>query len=678
MAMLPLENKPLAIKWAHDTSARRKEKVTSCLTLFSIIAITLYDYGGVAFMLYTQIIMASCLMVMKGHYSTYIAASLIGLSLGMMASLTERYLFSKPLPDKPIATEITATISSYERQSSGRLRLWLINIEDKSHHLTLNSTDKIRIIYDSPTPPPIHIGDRFNGHIQLFPLSPPLFPDWPDYARKSWREGIVATGYATRASITSQNQPQSFIFNLRSKIATAIEHDLNPASATLAKALLIGQRDYSDKDIYDSFRLSGLAHLLAISGLHMGLFCFGVYATFRVFMALHPKSAQYFPPHKLAAYIALAAGFFYLMLAGHPISAIRAYLMASLILIAALIDRRTVTLRNLNLVALIFVICIPSAIYQPAFQLSFAATYGIVMFHDAMSSRQIFTSHKWVRAIAYIIITSLIAVLSTFLFSAYHFGITTLWGVAANIIAIPFTAMIVMPAGVVYLLSLIIGLNAILAPIFDFVLSALISFAGIISNLPYAGIIIKMPPSYFLILFAIWIGGFYYASAKIRTALISLSFCLAITWIVTPRPIAAIDISHGTIRFAYFDNGTLIHNRRMSDYWHNNYQKLFGEIKEVRAVACRKTCYFTTSDDIFVHIKSSTKRLTLCSANNRAQTVKTVKDCRSTQTHQLPDSKGFTTIYKHRRPYHNRATPELTIKPPTKSHHKWHPDKAAN
>ena len=162
MAMLPLENKPLAIKWAHDTSARRKEKITSCLTLFSIIAITLYDYGGVEFMLLTQIIMASCLMVIKSHYRTYIAASLIGLSLGMMASLTERYLFSKPLPDKPIATEITATISSYERQSSGRLRLWLINIEDKSHHLTLNSTDKIRIIYDSPTPPPIHIGDRFN------------------------------------------------------------------------------------------------------------------------------------------------------------------------------------------------------------------------------------------------------------------------------------------------------------------------------------------------------------------------------------------------------------------------------------------------------------------------------------------------------------------------------------
>lgn len=676
--MLPLENKPLAIKWAHDTSARRKEKITSCLTLFSIIAITLYDYGGVAFMLYTQIIMATCLMVMKGHYRIYIAASLIGLSLGMMASLTERHLFSKPLPDKPIATEITATISSYERQSSGRLRLWLINIEDKSHHLTLNSTDKIRIIYDSPTSPPIHIGDRLTGHIQLFPLSPPLFPDWPDYARKSWREGIVATGYVTRAHITSQNQPQSFIFNLRTKIAAAIEHDLSPASGTLAKALLIGQRDYSDKDIYDSFRLSGLAHLLAISGLHMGLFCFGVYASFRVFMALHPKSAQYFPPHKLAAYIALAAGFFYLMLAGHPISAIRAYLMASLILIAALIDRRTVTLRNLNLVALIFVICIPSAIYQPAFQLSFAATYGIVMFHDAMSSLQIFTSHKWVRAIAYIIITSLIAVLSTFLFSAYHFGITTLWGVAANIIAIPFTAMIVMPAGVVYLISLIIGLNAILAPIFDFVLSALISFAGIISNLPYAGIIIKMPPSYFLILFAIGIGGFYYASAKIRTALISLSFCLAITWIVTPRPIAAIDISHGAIRFAYFDNGTLIHNRRMSDYWHNNSQKLFGEIKEVRAVACRKTCYFTTSDDIFVHIKSSTKRLTLCSANNRAQTVKTIKDCRSTQTHQLPDSKGFTTIYKQDRPSSQNTLPELTIKPPTKSHHKWHPDEAVN
>ena len=81
---------------------------------------------------------------------------------------------------------------------------------------------------------------------------------------------------------------------------------------------------------------AGLSHLRAISGLHMGLFCFGVYLIIRLILVTDLKTAAYFPHHKLAAIIALFSGLFYLMLAHHPISAIRAYMMAVVILMAIL------------------------------------------------------------------------------------------------------------------------------------------------------------------------------------------------------------------------------------------------------------------------------------------------------------------------------------------------------
>lgn len=99
------------------------------------------------------------------------------------------------------------------------------------------------------------------------------------------------------------------------------------------------------------------------------------------------------------------AGFVYLLLAGHPISAIRAFFMTAFMFCAVLLDRRVVTLRHLNYITLMILVLMPSALYQPAFQLSFAATYGIVMFHDAMSIKNIRGANPLLRAVYYMVAT---------------------------------------------------------------------------------------------------------------------------------------------------------------------------------------------------------------------------------------------------------------------------------
>ena len=97
----------------------------------------------------------------------------------------------------------------------------------------------------------------------------------------------------------------------------------------IAVALLVGVRDFIPAINYDSFRSSGLDHLLAISGLHIGLFCFSVYGALRLGFALTPAFSQRFAVHKLAAIAALIAGGVYLCLSGFPVSAILAYLIAN-------------------------------------------------------------------------------------------------------------------------------------------------------------------------------------------------------------------------------------------------------------------------------------------------------------------------------------------------------------
>ena len=196
----------------------------------------------------------------------------------------------------------------------------------------------------------------------------------------------------------------------------------------------------------------------------MGLFCFGVYGVFRLLLALPVRLSSYIAHHKIAAILALGSGLFYLFLAGTPISAIRAYLMTSFILCAVLWGRRMVTLRKVNYVMMLFLLCYPSSLYQPAFQLSFAATYGIVMLHDSQSGKPRNGKSKWLRRLYYLVATSAIAIASTFFITAYHCGTVSLWGVVSNIIAIRYTGLVVMPVGVAYVLSLGIGAGILWRP----------------------------------------------------------------------------------------------------------------------------------------------------------------------------------------------------------------------
>ena len=234
---------------------------------------------------------------------------LIWCAIGGAASAFEQARLAKPLISQIDKVSLAGVIDKAERQAGHRWRFFVRNpmIDGQLFE------GRVRVISDYPRAVVIKAGDRIAADVTLFPLTPPLFAGWPDYRRKAWREGVIATAYGYRIPIFKQTtDDKRGIASIRQSLTSQIEHDLSPQAALIGKAMFTGTRDFQDSDIITAFRHSGLSHLLAISGLHMSLFCFGVYLFVRLILAIREEFTGRITPHKLAALLALASGLFYL------------------------------------------------------------------------------------------------------------------------------------------------------------------------------------------------------------------------------------------------------------------------------------------------------------------------------------------------------------------------------
>ena len=218
MAKLPLENVPLAKQWAIKRQPPVKELSTSLLCLGVMMGLIIADVlSGYQWVLLQSLAFIT-LMMMQPKQRMAVAIFIIELSLGIISTLCERKIFNQQLLDRPVSTKMTGTIYHGETQAGSRLRQWLTNIESNLA-ITWQDKAKIRILMDDSAPNMIRAGAHYSGLVQLFPLNSALFPDWPNYGRKSWREGLVATGYSISSKIEkATEQHPSHIMRIRNYI----------------------------------------------------------------------------------------------------------------------------------------------------------------------------------------------------------------------------------------------------------------------------------------------------------------------------------------------------------------------------------------------------------------------------------------------------------------------------
>jgi competence protein ComEC len=215
-------------------------------------------------------------------------------------------------------------------------------------------------------------------------LQPPLAPLRPgsyDFSRDMFFQGIGASGFVTGAIKTVEApvagglslRYAAFMQDLRDAIDARIRTTLDGDKRAIATALLTGRRDAITTPVNDAMFISGLGHVLSISGYHMAVVAGVVFFAIRALLALFPALTVAFPIKKWAAAAALTAAAFYLLLSGAEVATQRSFYMTAVVLIAVMVDRRAVTFRTLAVAAMIVLALAPEALVHPSFQMSFAS-----------------------------------------------------------------------------------------------------------------------------------------------------------------------------------------------------------------------------------------------------------------------------------------------------------------
>jgi len=312
-------------------------------------------------------------------------------------------------------------------------------------------------------------------------LQPPLAPLRPgsyDFSRDLFFQGIGASGFVTGAIKTVAPPVEGGAFlryaavmqDIRDAIDARIRTTLEGDKRAIATALLTGRRDAITTPVNDAMFISGLGHVLSISGYHMAVVAGVVFFVIRGLLALIPELTVTFPIKKWAAAFALAAAAFYLLLSGAEVATQRSFYMTAVVLIAVMVDRRAVTIRTLALAAMIVLVLAPEALVHPSFQMSYAATLGLVALVQIGMPRLFATPENstaaklalWGgRELVTLTLASLVAGLATTPYAAFHFHRVTPYGVLANLAAMPVVSAVVMPAGMLGLLAVPFGFDGL-------------------------------------------------------------------------------------------------------------------------------------------------------------------------------------------------------------------------
>src|SRR5207237_9478827 len=167
------------------------------------------------------------------------------------------------------------------------------------------------------------------------------------------------------------------IDGMREAIANRIRAVVPGDKGAIASALSTGKRDAISAPVNDAMYISGIGHVLSISGYHMVVVTGVVFFTLRALFALMPAFSNRYPIKKWAALAALGAAAFYLVLSGAEVATQRSFIMISIVLVGVMIDRPTLTFRTLTAAALGVLLLPPVAIVHPSFQMSFTARLAL-------------------------------------------------------------------------------------------------------------------------------------------------------------------------------------------------------------------------------------------------------------------------------------------------------------
>ena len=358
-------------------------------------------------------------------------------------------LVAGPVLASDYSGPVGGRIVGIDRSASDALRLTLDGVSLEG---VATPPRRVRIsLFGAGDPPPLRPGQRLTIRARLSPPAGPAEPGGFDFQRHAWFQGIGAVGYTRdRPALARGGEAEGRpLGQIRQRLSGAVQARIDGQAGAFAAAVLTGDRSALRRETVDSLRDTNIAHLLAISGLHMGLMAGFVFAALRLALALVPGLALRHPVKKWAAGGALVAAAGYFALSGGNVATERAFVQVAVMLVAVLIDRRAITLRSVAIAALIVLAHRPESLLGPGFQMSFAATTALVWAFDGLRRRRVGAGWPgWLRAPAAVLVSSAVAGAATAPFALAVFNQTAAYGLVANLATVPVMGTAVIPSAV--------------------------------------------------------------------------------------------------------------------------------------------------------------------------------------------------------------------------------------
>jgi len=323
--------------------------------------------------------------------------------------------------------------------------------------VSVSGPKKIRLSWYGKTPN-IKAGEQWQFYVKLKKVSGMMNPGGFDYERWAFEQGINATAYVVESEFNKRLSTASLfsINNLRGKLKEEVVLQMGDKPLRgLVLALLLGDRSEIDEQQWEVLTATGTNHLVAISGLHIGLVAGAVFFLGRIVFRRLGSLLLYIPAHKAAAMAAIIAAFIYAMLAGFAIPTQRALVMIMVVMLSVLVNRKIPTSLILSTALFVVLLIDPFSLLSAGFWLSFAAVAAILY---AMQSRWKASGWWWKWGRLQWIVT--IALIPILIFSFQQFSIIS---PVANFFAVPWVSILVVP------LVLIAGLLSFVPIISEFI-----------------------------------------------------------------------------------------------------------------------------------------------------------------------------------------------------------------
>ncbi|MFZ4763145.1 MAG: ComEC/Rec2 family competence protein [Alphaproteobacteria bacterium] len=451
-----------------------------------MLAVGIFAY----FLDYPQLLLVASVMLMasmlvKNHARRLLLGSSLTLLLGYGAAYTRLALLHYHALPHPMSADITARVEDSQQTAHGfTYSLQPITAPVPLGRVTLKTDD-------DKAPFPINSLIAFHG--RLLPPPVPSLPHGFDLRQDYLFKNISAAAFPEGNIKIIETPPvalHGLMPQMRQHMRAKINAVLKGDEAAMSIALITGEQTAISEQAVKEMRVAGLAHLLAISGMNIGLAAGIIFFTLWQLLAFIPRLANYYPIHKIAAVFAIFSAIAYTLFVGAPVSAVRSLIMCCLCFLAIITNRYPFSLRLWASSAILVLLIWPESVMGASFLLSYGAVLALLALTEITSSRRqrLYESrwHHSLQATKNLFLCSMVASAATLPISLYFFQQTGRYGVLANMLAVPLNSLWVMPMVVLDFVLTPMGLEKFALIPLGWGMRATLAIAHFAANLPHA------------------------------------------------------------------------------------------------------------------------------------------------------------------------------------------------